>query len=44
MKDALAPQELFSDLGIKYFGPVDGHNVAARSSPRCAARGASAAR
>ncbi|MGE3254068.1 1-deoxy-D-xylulose-5-phosphate synthase [Pseudonocardia sp.] len=29
IKDALTPQELFADLGIKYFGPVDGHDVAA---------------
>ncbi|MGQ0576857.1 MAG: 1-deoxy-D-xylulose-5-phosphate synthase [Pseudonocardia sp.] len=29
MKDALTPQELFADLGLKYFGPVDGHDVAA---------------
>lgn len=29
VKDALAPQALFSDLGIKYIGPVDGHDVAA---------------
>lgn len=27
VKDALSPQELFSDLGLKYFGPVDGHDV-----------------
>jgi 1-deoxy-D-xylulose-5-phosphate synthase len=32
MKDALSPQELFSDLGLKYFGPVDGHDVAAMES------------
>ncbi|GAA3230422.1 1-deoxy-D-xylulose-5-phosphate synthase [Pseudonocardia petroleophila] len=32
LKDALSPQELFSDLGIKYFGPVDGHDVAAMES------------
>jgi len=32
MKDALTPQELFSDLGLKYFGPVDGHDVAAMES------------
>ncbi|MCX6464419.1 MAG: 1-deoxy-D-xylulose-5-phosphate synthase [Pseudonocardiales bacterium] len=32
LKDALAPQELFSDLGLKYFGPVDGHDVAAMES------------
>ncbi|WP_040797223.1 1-deoxy-D-xylulose-5-phosphate synthase [Nocardia higoensis] len=29
IKDAVSPQELFSDLGIKYVGPVDGHDVAA---------------
>ncbi|MFP5020473.1 1-deoxy-D-xylulose-5-phosphate synthase [Pseudonocardia phyllosphaerae] len=27
VKDALSPQELFADLGIKYFGPVDGHDI-----------------
>jgi len=32
VKDALAPQELFSDLGLKYFGPVDGHNTGALES------------
>lgn len=26
VKDALAPQGMFEDLGIKYIGPVDGHN------------------
>jgi 1-deoxy-D-xylulose-5-phosphate synthase len=39
VKDAIAPQELFSDLGIKYFGPVDGHNVAAIESALRRARG-----
>ncbi|MFF5989041.1 1-deoxy-D-xylulose-5-phosphate synthase [Prauserella flavalba] len=29
IKDALSPQVMFSDLGLKYFGPVDGHDVAA---------------
>ncbi|MDQ3153723.1 MAG: 1-deoxy-D-xylulose-5-phosphate synthase [Actinomycetota bacterium] len=29
LKDALSPQILFEDLGLKYFGPVDGHDVAA---------------
>ncbi|WP_067865604.1 1-deoxy-D-xylulose-5-phosphate synthase [Nocardia shimofusensis] len=29
IKDAVSPQELFSDLGVKYVGPVDGHDVAA---------------
>ncbi len=26
LKDALAPQGLFEDLGLKYIGPVDGHD------------------
>jgi 1-deoxy-D-xylulose-5-phosphate synthase len=29
IKDVVAPQGLFEDLGIKYVGPVDGHDVAA---------------
>ncbi|MFJ2398051.1 1-deoxy-D-xylulose-5-phosphate synthase [Streptomyces sp. NPDC087843] len=29
LKDALAPQPLFSDLGLKYLGPVDGHDIPA---------------
>ncbi len=29
IKDALAPQGLFEDLGLKYVGPVDGHDRAA---------------
>ncbi len=28
MKDILAPQGMFSDLGIKYIGPIDGHDQA----------------
>jgi 1-deoxy-D-xylulose-5-phosphate synthase len=32
VKDALSPQELFSDLGLKYFGPVDGHDITAMES------------
>ncbi len=28
MKDILAPQGMFSDLGIKYVGPIDGHDTA----------------
>ncbi len=32
VKDAISPQALFSDLGLKYFGPVDGHDVAAMES------------
>ncbi|NIJ12676.1 1-deoxy-D-xylulose-5-phosphate synthase [Saccharomonospora amisosensis] len=29
IKDALSPQVMFSDLGLKYFGPVDGHDIPA---------------
>ncbi|TCJ89609.1 1-deoxy-D-xylulose-5-phosphate synthase [Nocardia alba] len=29
IKDAVSPQELFSDLGMKYVGPVDGHDLLA---------------
>jgi 1-deoxy-D-xylulose-5-phosphate synthase len=29
IKDALAPQGMFEDLGLKYIGPVDGHDLAA---------------
>jgi 1-deoxy-D-xylulose-5-phosphate synthase len=29
IKDVVAPQGMFEDLGIKYLGPVDGHDVAA---------------
>ena len=27
VKDILAPQGLFSDLGLKYVGPIDGHDI-----------------
>jgi 1-deoxy-D-xylulose-5-phosphate synthase len=29
IKDMLQPQGMFEDLGLKYIGPVDGHDVAA---------------
>ena len=29
IKDIVAPQGMFEDLGLKYFGPVDGHNIEA---------------
>lgn len=29
IKDVLAPQGLFEDLGLKYVGPVDGHDIEA---------------
>ncbi|MER7409031.1 1-deoxy-D-xylulose-5-phosphate synthase [Streptomyces cacaoi] len=31
-KDAFAPQALFEDLGLKYIGPVDGHDLDAVES------------
>ena len=27
LKDFVAPQGMFEDLGLKYIGPVDGHNI-----------------
>ncbi len=27
LKDALSPQTLFGDLGIRYLGPIDGHDI-----------------
>jgi len=32
LKDIVQPQGLFEDLGLKYVGPVDGHDVAAMES------------
>jgi len=29
IKDAVSPQVLFTDLGLKYMGPVDGHDIEA---------------
>lgn len=29
VKDVIAPQSMFSDLGIKYMGPLDGHDIGA---------------
>ena len=29
LKDALSPQMMFEDLGLKYVGPVDGHDIVA---------------
>lgn len=39
LKDAIAPQGLFEDLGLKYVGPVDGHDEAAVESALRRARG-----
>lgn len=32
IKDAVAPQGMFEDLGLKYVGPVDGHDIEAVES------------
>jgi 1-deoxy-D-xylulose-5-phosphate synthase len=39
LKDALAPQGLFEDLGLKYVGPVDGHDVTAMEQALKQAKG-----
>lgn len=39
MKDILAPQGLFEDLGLKYIGPVDGHDRGAVEQALTQAKG-----
>lgn len=39
LKDVLAPQGLFSDLGLKYIGPIDGHDLDALTVAMRQARG-----
>src|SRR6202007_1841904 len=39
IKDGVAPQAMFEDLGIKYVGPVDGHDIAALEPALRRARG-----
>jgi 1-deoxy-D-xylulose-5-phosphate synthase len=39
LKDALAPQGLFEDLGLKYVGPVDGHDRVAMENALRQAKG-----
>ncbi|GIF74858.1 1-deoxy-D-xylulose-5-phosphate synthase [Asanoa siamensis] len=39
IKDAVAPQAMFEDLGIKYVGPVDGHDTVAVESALRRAKG-----
>ena len=39
LKDLLAPQVMFEDLGIKYVGPIDGHDVVAVEAALRRARG-----
>ncbi|MEY9876698.1 1-deoxy-D-xylulose-5-phosphate synthase [Streptacidiphilus sp. MAP12-33] len=38
-KDASAPQGMFEDLGLKYIGPIDGHDIAAVESALKRAKG-----
>jgi 1-deoxy-D-xylulose-5-phosphate synthase len=39
IKDLLAPQGMFEDLGLKYLGPVDGHDLEALENALALARG-----
>jgi 1-deoxy-D-xylulose-5-phosphate synthase len=39
IKDMLAPQGMFEDLGLKYLGPVDGHDLDALETALTLARG-----
>ena len=39
IKDIVAPQGMFEDLGLKYVGPIDGHDVAAVESALRRAKG-----
>lgn len=38
IKDIVAPQGMFEDLGIKYFGPIDGHDIVAVEKALVSAR------
>ncbi|MDH6135787.1 1-deoxy-D-xylulose-5-phosphate synthase [Kitasatospora sp. MAA4] len=39
LKDFIAPQGMFEDLGLKYLGPIDGHDITALESALRRARG-----
>jgi 1-deoxy-D-xylulose-5-phosphate synthase len=39
LKDVVAPQGMFEDLGLKYIGPVDGHDIEAMEHALTRARG-----
>ncbi|MCV6982061.1 1-deoxy-D-xylulose-5-phosphate synthase [Mycolicibacterium pulveris] len=39
IKDALSPQVMFTDLGLKYVGPIDGHDEQAVENALRSARG-----
>jgi 1-deoxy-D-xylulose-5-phosphate synthase len=38
LKDVLAPQGMFEDLGLKYVGPIDGHDIGAMEQALTLAR------
>ena len=38
IKDVLAPQVMFEDLGLKYLGPIDGHDIVAMETALTRAR------
>ncbi|CAN2202679.1 Dxs Deoxyxylulose-5-phosphate synthase [Candidatus Nanopelagicaceae bacterium] len=38
IKDIVAPQGMFEDLGLKYLGPIDGHDIAAMENALAHAR------
>ncbi|MER6148122.1 1-deoxy-D-xylulose-5-phosphate synthase [Streptomyces hirsutus] len=39
LKDFIAPQGMFEDLGLKYVGPIDGHDIEALESALTRAKG-----
>ncbi|WAX77324.1 1-deoxy-D-xylulose-5-phosphate synthase [Streptomyces sp. KMM 9044] len=39
LKDFIAPQGMFEDLGLKYVGPIDGHDIGALESALTRAKG-----
>ncbi|NBM14658.1 1-deoxy-D-xylulose-5-phosphate synthase [Streptomyces sp. GC420] len=39
LKDLVAPQGMFEDLGLKYVGPIDGHDIEALESALARAKG-----
>ena len=39
IKDAISPQVMFTDLGVKYVGPIDGHDERAVEAALSSARG-----
>ena len=39
LKDMVSPQGMFEDLGLKYIGPIDGHNIEEATKALALARG-----